>query len=140
MSRVVRPGGAVTAAVWDDFSGLPHIRLIWDIATVLDPSLERPFFRPLSAPDQMAVLWRELGLADVEQTSLLIRMGFSCFDDYWLPFTRGEGPPGKFVGSLSDAARATLRGHVRRAYLSDKPDGLRSFACVALACRGTVPP
>ena len=140
MSRVVRPGGAVTAAVWDDFSGLPHIRLIWDLAAVLDPSLERPFFRPLSAPNQMAILWRELGLADVEQTSLLIRMEFSCFDDYWLPFTRGEGPPGKFVASLSDSARATLREHVRGAYLSNRPDGLRSFACVAWACRGTVPP
>ena len=42
----------------------------------------------------MATLWRELGLLDIEQTSLLIRMEFSCFDDYWSPFTTGEGPPG----------------------------------------------
>ena len=139
MRRVVRPGGMVTAAVWDDYSGLPHIRLIWDIAAVLDPAVERPFFRPMSAPDQMAAMWRELGLTDVEQTSLLIRMEFACFDDYWLPFNRGEGPPGKFVASLSDAARATLREHVQRAYLSHRPDGPRSFACVAWACRGNVP-
>lgn len=139
MLRVVRPGGSVTAAVWDNFSGLPHVRLIWDIAAVLDPSVERPFFRPLSAPNQMEALWRELGLVDVEQTSLLIRMEFSCFDDYWLPFTKGEGPPGKFVANLSDAARATLSEHVRRAYLSNRPDGPRSFACVAWACRGIVP-
>jgi SAM-dependent methyltransferase len=139
MRRVVRAGGSVTAAVWDDFSGLPHIRLIWDIAAALDPSVERPFFRPLSAPNQMAALWNELGLVDVEQTSLLIRMEFACFDDYWLPFTKGEGPPGKFVANLSEPARATLSEHVRRAYLSNKPDGPRSFACVAWACRGTIP-
>ena len=139
MRRVVRPGGTVTAAVWDDYSGLPHIRFIWEIAAVLDPTVVRPFFRPLSKPDEMSTLWRELGFLDVEQTSLLIRMEFSCFDDYWLPFTRGEGPPGQFVAGLSDAARSTLTEHLRRAYLANLPDGPRSFACVAWACRGTVP-
>jgi ubiquinone/menaquinone biosynthesis C-methylase UbiE len=139
MHRVVRPGGTVTAAVWDDYSGLPHFRLICDMAAVLDPSIVRPVFRPMSKPNEMATLWRELGFLDVEQTSLLIRMEFSCFDDYWLPFTRGEGPPGQFVVSLSDATRAALTDHVRRGYLCGQPDGPRSFACVAWACRGTVP-
>ena len=139
MRRVVRPGGTITAAVWDSYGGQQHIRMIWDIAAVLDPSIERPFFRPLSAPNEMATVWRDLGLLDVEQTSLLIRMEFSCFDDYWLPFTRGEGPPGKFVAGLSEPARSTLTEHVRRAYLASRPDGPRSFASVAWACRGTVP-
>jgi hypothetical protein len=40
-------------------------------------------------------------------------MEFSCFDDYWLPFTRSEGPPGQFVASLSDTARSALQEHVR---------------------------
>jgi SAM-dependent methyltransferase len=139
MRRVVRPDGTVTAAVWDNFGGQPHVRLIWDIAAVLDPSFKPPFFRPLTAPDEMATLWRDLGLLDVEQTSLLIRMEFSCFEDYWLPFTRGEGPPGQFVAALSASARAVLTEHVRRAYLADRPDGPRSFVCVAWACRGTIP-
>src|SRR5215470_5197796 len=30
--RVVRPGGTVTSAVWDVYGGVPHTRLIWDIA------------------------------------------------------------------------------------------------------------
>src|ERR1700680_4359616 len=53
--------------------------------------------------------------------------------------TRGEGPPGQFVAGLSNAARSTLTEHLRRAYLANLPDGPRSFACVAWACRGTVP-
>jgi hypothetical protein len=69
----------------------------------------------------------------------MIRMEFSCFDDYWSPFATGEGPPGQFVANLSEAARATLQEHVQRAYLADRPDGLRSFASVAWACRGIVP-
>jgi ubiquinone/menaquinone biosynthesis C-methylase UbiE len=41
MRRVVRPGGTVTAAVWDGYGGLQHV------------------FRPLNAPNEMATLWHE---------------------------------------------------------------------------------
>jgi SAM-dependent methyltransferase len=139
MRRVVRPGGTVTASVWDSYGGMPHMRMVWDIAAVLDQSVERHSFRPLSQPNEMANRWRELGLLDVEQTSLLIRMEFAGFDDYSLPLT-SEGPLAQFVTGLSAAARATLAEHVRRAYVANLPDGPRSFACVAWACRGTVPP
>lgn len=138
MCRVVRPGGMITAAVWDEYGGLPHYRMLVDIAATLDPSVERRLFLPLTAADEMAKLWRDLGLRDVEQTSLLIRMEFDCFDDYWRPFTTGEGPPGRLVASLSETRRAELEDHTRRAYIANRPDGPRSFACVAWACRGTV--
>ncbi len=139
MRRVVRPGGTVTAAVWDSFTGLPFVRMMFDAAAVADPTFEWPPPRPLGAPGEMASVWKNLGMLDVEQTSLLIRMEFANFENYWRPFTTGEGPPGKFVTSLSDAARATLIPYVRRAYLSGAPDGPRSFVAVAWACRGTVP-
>jgi len=139
MRRVVQPGGTVTAAVWDAYGGTPQMRMVWDIAAVLDPSIERPLFRPLSQPNEMANLWRDFGFVDVEQISLLIRMEFSGFDDYWLPLT-SEGPMAQFITGLSASARATLTEHVRRAYVANLPDGPRSFACVAWACRGTVPP
>src|SRR5215831_3467583 len=91
MHRVVRPGGTVTAAVWDNF-GLPHFRLISHIAAVLDLSVDRNrLSQPLTVASEMAELWRELGFWQVEQTSLMIRMEDSHFDDYWTPFTRGEG-------------------------------------------------
>ena len=48
MRRVVRPGGTVTAAVWDGYGGLQHARMIWDFAPVFDPSFERHLFRPLN--------------------------------------------------------------------------------------------
>ena len=87
----------------------------------------------------MEGVWRDVGLVDVEQTSLLIRMEFSSFDDYWSPFLAGEGPHGQLVVGLSDIMRRTLQDHVHRAYLANRPDGPRSFACVAWACRGIVP-
>jgi ubiquinone/menaquinone biosynthesis C-methylase UbiE len=142
MCRVVRPGGSVTAAVWDSFGGMPHQRLMWDTAAMLDQSATRPrsLFRHLNAPDEMATLWRRFGLHDVEQTSLTIRMEFASFEDYWQPFTTGEGGTGQFMASLSDVAVAALREHVCRGYLSNRPDGPRSFTATAWACRGTVPP
>lgn len=140
MARVVRPGGTVTAAVWDDYSGLPHVRMFWDIAGALDPSTPHHFLRPMSTPGEMAALWQALGLRDVEQANLLIRAEFADFEDYWSPFASGEGPVGQFLTKQPAAMQATLRRHVERAFLAGKPDGPRSFACVALACRGTVPP
>lgn len=139
MRRVVRPGGAVTAAVWDNYGGQPHIRMLWDVAGVLDPTLERPLFRPMTGPGEMAGLFRELGLRNVEETSLMIRAEFSSFEDYWSPFALGEGPHGQYVTRLAEDCRAVLRDHLRRAYLANRPDGPRSFASVAWACRGMVP-
>ena len=54
MRRVVRLGGMVTATVWDEYGGLPHHRMLVDIAATLDPSIERRLFLPLTAPDEMA--------------------------------------------------------------------------------------
>jgi ubiquinone/menaquinone biosynthesis C-methylase UbiE len=138
MRRVVWPGGTVSAAVWDGYGGLPHMRLVWDIAAALDTSIERTLFRSLNAPDELAQAWRTAGLTDVEQTSLLIRMEFTCFDDYWQPLIL-EGPVSQLVAKLSEPARLTLADHVRRAYCANRPDGPRSFACVAWAVKGTTP-
>ena len=140
MRRVVRQDGTVTAAVWDTFSGLTHWRMMWDIAVALDPSLVPPLFSPMTAPDEMATLWRELGMVEVEQTSLLIRMEFSSFEDYWRPFTTDEsGFSERYITSLSEPRRARLTENMRRAYLADRPDGPRSFVSVTWAGRGTVP-
>src|SRR5689334_930311 len=138
MRRVVRTGGMVAAAVWDAYGGMLRTRLICDIAAMLDPAFEPPLFRSLSAPGELANAWREAGLVDVEQTDLVIRMEFADFDDYWTSST-AEGPVYQFIAGLSDSARATLIDHLRRAYCANRPDGPRSFASVAWACRGRVP-
>jgi ubiquinone/menaquinone biosynthesis C-methylase UbiE len=139
MRRVVRPGGAVVAAVWDNYGGQPATRMMWDVASVLEPALVVPFFRPMNGPGEMAEAFRSAGLADVEETTLAIRMEFTDFDEYWAPFETGEGPHGKYVAALPQDRRDRLREAVRRAYAGNRPDGPRSMASVAWACRGTVP-
>lgn len=139
MLRVVRPGGVVTAAVWDNYGGQLFTRIMWDVAGVLDPDLERPYFRPLNGPGELAAMWRASGFTDVEDTSLLIRMDYPDFNDYWSSFTAGEGPHGKYVMELPASSREKLEHHVRRAFLGNRPDGPRSMMAVAWACRGRVP-
>jgi hypothetical protein len=50
-----------------------------------------------------------------------------------------EGPVAQIITSLTAPRRAALAEAVRRAYLANRPDGARSFAATAWACRGTVP-
>jgi hypothetical protein len=81
----------------------------------------------------------EQGLCDVDQQSLLIRMEYQSFRDYWDPIAGGEGPIGKYVSSVPAQEREEMETAVRSSYEGGQPDGPRSFAAVAWACRGVVP-
>lgn len=143
MSRVTRPGGTVAAAVWDSFGGMPVQRMFWDTAAVLDPSAAairgENYFKPLTRPGQMEALWAKSGLVEVAGIPLMIRMDFKNFEDYWRPIAAGESPLGKYVTGLDDGRRTAFERALRAAYEAGEPDGPRSFAAVAWACRGVVP-
>ena len=143
MRRVTRPGGVVAAAFWDSPGGNPGQRMLWDIAAALDEKAaearDRTMGRPIYAPGAMARIWAETRLVDIDQRSLMIRMDFADFADYWAPFVSGEGALGAYVASLDDARRERLEHYLRSAYMSGRPDGERSFVAVALSCRGVVP-
>lgn len=143
MRRVVRPGGVVAAAVWDHLGGMPGMRMMLDTAAMIDESgrafRQRYCFQPMMAPDEMKNAFVAEGLAAVEQTSLLIRMNYRSFEDYWQPVAEGEGPFGKYAADLEPPLRTKFEAAVRDAYEAGRPDGPRSFVSVAWACRGTVP-
>jgi ubiquinone/menaquinone biosynthesis C-methylase UbiE len=142
MGRVVRPGGVVAAAVWDHYGGMPGMRMMVDTAAVLSESgrqmRARYCFQPMMQPGEMKRAFVERGLADVTETELMIRMDYRDFHDFWAPIAAGEGPLGKYVATLEAAERARVDAAVRDAYEAGRPDGPRSFANVAWACRGIV--
>ncbi|TBF36220.1 class I SAM-dependent methyltransferase [Rhizobium leguminosarum] len=143
MRRVVRPGGVVAAAVWDHYGGMSGMRMMWDTVAMLDegalPLRRKYCFQPMMRPGEMKESFIAQGLADVEETSLLIRMEYVSFADYWEPIAAGEGPLGKYVAGLDPAKRKAVDAAMRAAYEAGEPDGPRSFAAVAWACRGRVP-
>lgn len=143
MRRVVRSGGTVSAAVWDHLGGLPSMRMMWDtVATTGRSASEaraRYLWQPMTQPGELKRCFVEAGLLDVEDGSLVIRMEYASFEDYWGPIATGEGPLGKYVSSLAADEQVAIDAAVRSAYEGGRPDGPRSFAAVAWACRGIVP-
>ena len=117
--------------------------MLLDIASVLDQGgkalRDTMLSHPLVWPDGQASLWRELGLIDIREEPLVIPYDYACFDDYWGTWLAGQGRVGSYVVRLSDAARATLREHVRDAYLGGRPDGPRSFSVIHRGVRGNIP-
>jgi len=143
MRRVVRPGGVVSAAVWDHLGGMPGMRMVVDTVAALSEDgrqlRARYCFQPMMQPGEMKRTFIEQGLVDVTETELMVRMDYHSFDDFWAPIAAGEGPLGKYVATLNVAERARTDAAVRDAYEAGRPDGPRSFANVAWACRGIVP-
>jgi SAM-dependent methyltransferase len=142
MVRVTKPGGVVAATLWDMRGGLPHFRTLFDIAAAVhegaahwrDEFLSAPGVRP----GALAQLWQEAGLADVEQTTLTVRIQFQVFADLWEPATNAP-LVGSYLRTLPDTLRQRIRDKVASAYLCGDPDGPRSFAATAWAVKGIVP-
>jgi SAM-dependent methyltransferase len=141
MVRVTRPGGTVASAVWDYPQGMEMLRIFWDEAVALNPAADARHERhmPLSRQGELGRLWREHRLRNVSEEALTIRMRFSSFKDYWVPFLEKQGPAGEYVATLTADEREHLRSRLRTRLLGDGPDRRTVLSARAWAVRGTVP-
>lgn len=114
MRRVTRPGGVLAAAVWDYGRRMQMLRILWDAAARLDPSVvgQDEATMPLGRPGGLLDLWQRAGLEHVDGGRVEVSTRFADFDDYWEPFLRGQGPAGVYVSGLAEADRAALRDEV----------------------------
>lgn len=141
MRRVTRPQGIVSACVWDYDAGMQMLRFFWDEAVALDPAIEAKDERhmKLSRQGQLGDLWRAAGLVNVREEALVIDQAYSSFLDYWEPFTKGAGPGGAFVVSLTPDRRQQLEARMRKRLLKDSEDGPFTLKAKAWCVRGEVP-
>jgi SAM-dependent methyltransferase len=141
MRRVTRPRGTVSACVWDYDAGMQMLRYFWDEAVALDPAIEPKDERhmKLSRQGQLGDLWKKAGLLNIKEESLTIDQAYSSFNDYWEPFTKGAGPGGAFVVSLSEDRRRQLEARMRKRLLGDRQDGAFTLKAKAWCVRGQVP-
>ena len=143
MRRVTHSGGTVAAATWDTRGGHVSFRMFFDTAAALDreAALRRgeACRRPMSRPGGLASAWREVGLIDVEEGSLTIRMEYADFLDYWNALDGRDGPYADYLRRLGPARKAAIRAAVQAAYLDGDADGPRSYAATAWAVRGIAP-
>ena len=136
MSRVVRQGGTVAACTWDLRDGMTMLRVFWDAAVAVNPSAPHEGrTMPFCTSDELDLLWREVGLADVETGELVVTRSYASFDDFWEPFTFGVGPAGAYCVSLDPPARAALREECFRQLGS--PAGPLDLTARAWLVRGT---
>ncbi|MFZ0837286.1 MAG: methyltransferase domain-containing protein [Xanthobacteraceae bacterium] len=141
MRRVTRPQGIVSACVWDYDRGMQMLRFFWDEAVAFEPAIEPKDERhmKLSHQGQLSDLWRQAGLMNIKEEPLTIDQAFSSFNDYWEPFTKGAGPGGAYVVSLSQDRREQLEARIRKRLLGDRNDGPFKLTATAWCVRGEVP-
>lgn len=87
---------------------------------------------------ELAGKWREHGLVDVAQAAMIVEQRFASFDDYWEPFTLGQGPAGAYVATLSPDGRAALAARLRTRLSGDAPGAAFVLHARAWAVKGTV--
>jgi SAM-dependent methyltransferase len=116
LRRVTKPGGKLSAAVWDYGAGMRMLRTFWDAAAHLDPAAENldEKHMPLCREGELSALWRQGGLENVREQPIDISMKFESFTDYWEPFLLGQGPAGSYVRSLQPDRLQALRNEVKR--------------------------
>jgi SAM-dependent methyltransferase len=122
MIRVVREGGTVAAAVWDYPAGMTLLTTFWEAAGALGGSDadERTAMR-FDEEGELADLWRQAGLRDVEEGAIVVSASYESFDDLWEPFRAGVGPAGAYAASLPPAVQEELRAEFQRRL--DSPAG-----------------
>lgn len=133
MVRVTRPGGTISAYVWDFARGMQLARRFWDAAQEFDPvaaALDQARAFPLCHPDRLRQLFVASGLNAVDVRALEIPTVFRDFDDYWVPFETGHGRASDYINTLSPQHRVRLRERLRNV-LAARPDG--SIALIARA-------
>jgi SAM-dependent methyltransferase len=141
MARVTRPGGVVTAAVWDYADGMQMLRTFWDEARALDPDIapRDEAHMPLSGRGELLAAWRRHGLLHVEEAALTVPLHFASFDDYWAPFLLGQGPAGAHVVALSTDRQRALEERLRKRLASDGSDRPIDMHARAWAVKGRAP-
>jgi ubiquinone/menaquinone biosynthesis C-methylase UbiE len=139
MRRVARPGGTVAACVWDYGEGMTLLRAFWEAAAEVAPAsavaADERTRMAFARAGELAGLWRDAGLADVEEGELVVGASYESFEDLWEPFPSGVGPAGAFAASLDEPGREALRAELRRRL--DVPDGPFSLSARAWYAVGT---
>lgn len=84
MRRVTRPGGVISACVWDYDADMEMLRFFWDEVVALDPAMAPKDERnmKLSREGQLGALWKKTGLVNVQEKPLVIDQTFTSFNDY----------------------------------------------------------
>jgi len=138
MARVVRPGGWVTAYMWDTLGGGSPVNPLYLALESMGMTSVRPPNPAAAGRDTMQGLWKDAGLEMVETRVIRIQTVYANFDDFWDSNTVPIGPQGKVIASMSPSAKAELRIRLRD-HLPESSNGSLVYQSFANAVKGRVP-
>jgi SAM-dependent methyltransferase len=137
MTRVVRPGGVVTAYAWDMHGGGFPYHVVQREMRALGAVLPAPPSTEASRGEVMTALWRDAGLTDVELHEITVYRTFASFDEFW-SIVVGWAAVAETVATMSAASIAQLTARLRECLPSDDR-GRITYAARANAVKGWVP-
>lgn len=117
MKHLAKPAGMVAAYVWDYAGRMEMMRHFWDAAIAVDPSaaaMDSAKQFTICHPDNLRAAFESTGLKNVEVMPIDIQTPFNDFDDYWLPFLAAQGSISKYLTSLNDTGKDTLKNQLRK--------------------------
>ncbi len=136
--RVLRPGGLVSACVWDAAEEMAMLRCFWDAALAVDPRAPREGRAlPFGRAGEITDLLEAAGFEHLTEVTLGVSSSYMHFDELWSGFLAGIGPAGSYCLSLPERARADVRSEMFERLGS--PSGSFSLAAVARSAFGRAP-
>ncbi|WP_010188542.1 class I SAM-dependent methyltransferase [Sphingomonas sp. PAMC 26605] len=138
MKRVVRPGGLVSAYVWDVFEpeGFPMAVMYAELRDMgFTPDL--PPSAAVSRIDALMSLWTDAGLSHVESRLITVRRTFPNFSKFWESMVAAL-EMGNETRGVSQRSRCLLRERLALRFPEDE-SGLVSYTSRANAVKGRVP-
>jgi len=121
--RVAASGATIAVYVWDYSGGMEFLRSFWDVVVNLDPAahgLDEGVRFPLCQPASLAAAFRQAGMEQPRIDAIDVPTVFADFDDYWQPFTRGQGPAPGYVKGLAPDDRSRLKRSLRDSLAADE--------------------
>ena len=136
MRRVVRPGGAVSAYVWDFTSGGFPYHVIQEEMRALGSSPPMPPRPEISSEAALRALWSDAGLRDVATRRIAVQRTYPSFEEFWSLSMRSASMAAATSG-MSPEQSVELERRVR-ARLPVSADGTLTYGAHASAVKGVV--
>lgn len=138
MTRVVSPGGIVTAYAWDLLGGgFPFTPILEELrAAGHNPPL--PPSAPISRMPALRELWQSAGIEAVETREIAVERHFADFEAFWSSSIGGSGSIGPIVARMAPDERERLKAKVAPRLSTDSAGSVTGRGR-ANAIKGRVP-
>lgn len=136
MTRVVCPGGIVTAYAWDMLDGGFPYDALRDEMRALGVAVPVPPSPEASRMGVMRELWTGAGLESVDTREIAVQRTFADFDEYWA-IIQGGPSVGPKLAAMTSGDLAMLEARMRARLPADAA-GRITYGARANAVRGRV--